>query len=311
MRAKFRSVAAMLLVACASAAAAAVERRAERIAEGVYVLRPAGEFRGEDRHRPANAAFVVGPRGVAVIDTGVSYRDGVDILAAIARVTPRRVRVAILTHPGAAAIFGAAAFQDRGVRVVMHRDAAALVAARCESCLHDWVATFGEDAMAFTRVIRPDRVIERDTTDDSTGRRLRLLAPARSSAPGALAVLDERTSTLFGGSIIATRSVPDLRDGDAPGWRHALAALAATRCRHLVPGYGAAGRCADIEAFARYLADLEDRVAALLREGVGLAELDERCDLPAYSSWERYEALHRANAVRVYLRLERDLFEMR
>ena len=141
------------------------------------------------------------------------------------------------------------------------------------------------------------------------GRRLHILAPAWSSAPGALAVLDERTSTLIAGSLVSIHSVPDTRDADARGWRDALAMLAATRCRRLVSTFGAVGRCSDIDAFARYFDDLGTRVAALLREGVGLAELGERSDLPQYAGWDRYEALHRANASRAYLRMERALFD--
>jgi hypothetical protein len=77
----------------------------------------------------------------------------------------------------------------------------------------------------------------------------------------------------------------------------------------LVATHGALGRCADIDSFARYFNDLDRRVAALLREGIGLAEVDERCELPEYASWDGYAALHRANANRTYLRLERALFD--
>jgi hypothetical protein len=184
------------------------------------------------------------------------------------------------------------------------------MASRCEACLQDLKAVFGDGAMAGTRVVEPDRLIDRDEAFDLIGRRLRLIAPPRSSAPGAMAVFDEHTSTLIAGSIISIKSVPDTRDGDARGWRDALASLGATRCRHLVPSYGAPARCADIAQFERYFVDLEARVAALLREGVSLAELGARCELPGYAAWDRYDALHRSNASRAYLRLERDLFGM-
>jgi glyoxylase-like metal-dependent hydrolase (beta-lactamase superfamily II) len=298
------------MLSLASGTANAWERRTTRVDDGVYVLQPAREISGEDRHRRANVAFVVGPRGVAVIDAGLSHRDGVAIIAAIARVTRRPIRVAILTHPGQAAIFGATAFQARGIPVLIHRDAAALLASRCEMCLQDLKATLGESAMEGTRVALPDREIDGDLALDVIGRRLRLIAPPRSSAPGAIAVLDERTSTLIAGSIVSIDNVPDTRDGDPRGWRDALGILAATRCRHLVPGYGPAARCSDIQRLARYFNDLEQRVAALLREGVGLAELGGRSDLPEYGAWGRYDALHRSNAARAYLRLERDLLGM-
>lgn len=297
----------------ASGMADASQRISIAVAEGVYALQPGAEIAGEDSaaDRPAlaRAVFIVGPRGVVVVDTGISFRDGEDIIAAVRHVTRQPIRMAILTHPSQEAIFGAAAFQARGIPVLMHRDAAALMAGRCEACLRNLKASLGDDAMAATRVVVPDRLIGGDETLDAIGRRLRVIAPPRSSAPGALAVLDERTSTLIAGSIVTLHSVPDTRDGDPRGWRDALATLAATRCRRLVGSFGAVGRCADIDSFARYFNDLQARVADLLRQGVGLGELDERCGLPEYERWDRYDLLHPGNASREYLRQERAMFD--
>lgn len=304
-----RAAVIAVAMSCAWGFAHAAEHKTARLAEGVYAVLPGAEIAVGDQFRRANVAFVVGPRGVAVIDTGISYREGLEIISAVRSVTRRPIRLAILTHPGQEAIFGAAAFQARGIPVLMHRDAAALMASRCESCLRNLTAALGRDAMAATRVVEPDRLISGDEAIDAIGRRLRVIAPGWSSAPGALAVLDERTSTLLAGSLVSIRSVPDTRDADAHGWRDALAVLAATRCRHLVSSYGAIGRCSDIASFAKYFNDLETCVAMLMREGIGLAEVGDRCDLTEYASWDRYEALHRANASRTYLRLERALFD--
>jgi glyoxylase-like metal-dependent hydrolase (beta-lactamase superfamily II) len=309
-----RSAATIVFATLLAAGMADASQRAPiAIADGVYALQPGAKIAAEnaasDAPSPAGAAFVIGPNGVAVIDTGISFRDGEEIIAAVRRVTRQPIRLAILTHPGQEAIFGASAFQARGIPVLMHRDAAALMASRCEGCLRNLKGRFGDDAMAATRVIVPDRLIGDGEVLDAIGRRLRVIAPPRSSAPGALAVLDELTSTLFAGSIVTLRGVPDTRDGDPRGWRNALELLGATRCRHLVGSFGAVGRCSDIASFVRYFNDLDARVGALLRAGVGLGELDERCDMPEYASWDRYAALHRANASRAYLRLERAQFD--
>jgi glyoxylase-like metal-dependent hydrolase (beta-lactamase superfamily II) len=261
--------------------------------------------------RTANVAFIVGPRGVVVVDSGVSYREAEDIISAVRRVSSQPIRLVILTHPGQEVIFGATAFQDHGASVLMHREAAALVASRCGSCLQNLKTTLGEDVMAATRVVEPDRLIDGEQKIDLIERRLRLIAPAWSSTPGALAVLDERTSTLIAGNLVSLGRIPDTRDADADGWRDALTTLRATRCRHLIPTYGPLGSCADIDAFARYFIRLESHVAMLIHEGVGLAELNERCDLPEYADWDQYDPLHRQNANRAYVRLERALFEDR
>jgi len=69
------------------------------------------------------------------------------------------------------------------------------------------------------------------------------------------------------------------------------------------------GKCANIATFARYLSALETRVDALMKDGVSLAELRDRCDLPEFARWDQYELLHPKNANYTYLRLERSQFK--
>jgi hypothetical protein len=152
-------------------------------------------------------------------------------------------------------------------------------------------------------------LIDGDQTLELIGRPLRLIAPQSSSAPGAIAVFDEWTSTLITGSLVTLNRVPEMRDADPKAWRDALVQLESIRCRYLVPGYGPVGNCADIATFARYLSTLETRVDALMKDGVSLAELRSRCDLPEFAHWDQYETLHPQNANYTYLRLEQSQFK--
>jgi hypothetical protein len=128
------------------------------------------------------------------------------------------------------------------------------------------------------------------------------------SGPGAVAVFDEWTSTLIAGNLVAINRIPDMHDANPKAWRDALVQLEAIRCRHLVPGYGPVGNCADIAAFAHYFAALESRGEALLNDGVSLAELRDRCDLPEFARWDQYKTLHPQNANHTYHRLEQSQF---
>jgi glyoxylase-like metal-dependent hydrolase (beta-lactamase superfamily II) len=277
---------------------------------GVYVLPGAGgEITPENGGRVANVAFIVGPDGVIVVDTGVSFRQGEAIIAAIESVTRRPVRLAILTHAGQEAIFGAAAFQARGIPVLAHRRAAELMQARCETCLRNLRSTLGDETMEATRVVKPDRLIDADESLELIGRPVRVIAPSWSSTPGSLAVFDESTSTLIAGDLVSIRRIPNTRDANPHAWRATLDDLAALRCRHLVPGYGPVGTCADIAGLARYFGALEARVEALVKAGVPMSELRARGNLPEFAEWDQYEVLHPQNASYVYLRLERKQFE--
>jgi len=282
---------------------------ATAVAPGVYaLLGQGGEIGWSNAGQVANVAFVVGPRGVVVVDSGASRRQGDEIVAAVASVTRQPIRLLVLTHAAQEVVFGAAAFQARGIPVLMSRKAAALMAARCEGCLAALREVMGEDFMTGSRVVTPDRRVERTHTLDVIGRPLRIVVPPDASPAGMLAVLDVTTRTLIAGNLVAIDRIPDLRDTAGAGWPAALAALAATHCVHLVPAYGRLGRCEDIGAVDAYSKALDERVRELLREGVGLAELPARCDLPDFAGWDRYPDLHVQNANRAYLRLERALF---
>jgi glyoxylase-like metal-dependent hydrolase (beta-lactamase superfamily II) len=298
---------AVLAAVCATPTLRAETLQPLRVAAGVYVLRGSGgEISPDNGGRTANVAFVVGPRGVVVVNTGISYAEGEAIIAAVARISKRPIRLAILTHPGQEAIFGAAAFKARGIPILAARQSAELIASRCETCLTNLRRTLGEEAMENTRVVLPDRLIEGGQTLDLIGRPLRLIVPPWSSAPGALAVFDVTSATLVTGSLVSIERIPDLRDAHPQAWRAALVELEATACRHLVPGYGQVGTCEDVAAFAQYFDALERRVADLQRQGVGLAELNARSDLPAFARWDQYDTLNGPNANRTYLRLEQE-----
>lgn len=306
----WKAIVVILAASFAAHPARAAPWTAVVVAPGVYALPgTGGEIGPENGGRIANVALIVGPRGVVVVDTGISHREGEQIIAAVRRLTNQPIRLAIVTHPSQEAIFGAAAFQARGIPVLAHRRSAELIAARCEACLRNLRSVLGEEAMAATRVIQPDRLIDGDEMLDVIGRPLRLIAPPWSSAPGAIAVFDESTSTLIAGNLVAIHRIPDMRDANPKAWRDALVQLASLRCRHLIPGYGPVGNCADIGAFSQYLAALESRVEALIKSGVSLAELRDRSDLPAFARWDQYGLLHPQNANRTYLRLERSQFE--
>jgi len=306
----YATVAALLSSACAAGDFRVPQPVPVAVAAGVYaLLGSGGEITPDNGGRTANVAFVVGSRGIVVVNTGASYREGEEIIEAVRSISDRPILLAILTHPGQEAIFGAAAFQARGISVLAHRSSATLIAARCDTCLRNLRSTLGEDRLAGTRMVEPDQLITGGITLELIGRPLRLIAPPWSSAPGAIAVFDETTSTLIAGSLISINRIPDMRDADPKAWRETLVDIETTRCRHLVPGYGPVGTCADVAAFGQYFAELEIRVDALMKEGVSLAELRNRSDLPQFARWDQYETLHPQNANRTYLRLERSQFK--
>ena len=69
------------------------------VAPGIYALMgQPGEIAPANLGRIANIAFVVGPRGVVVVESGVSFRHGEEIIAAVGRITRKPIRLVVITH---------------------------------------------------------------------------------------------------------------------------------------------------------------------------------------------------------------------
>ena len=293
------SVAAIALLGLMTHAVLVHAATSRMIAPGVYVIPgDAGDITPANLGRIANAAFVVGPRGVVVVESGVSFRHGEAIIAAVEAVTRRPIRLVIVTHAAQDVLFGAAAFQARGIPVLMHRDAAALMAARCDTCLRTLNATLGAQPMVGSRVVTPDRTVTQTTTVDVIGRPLRLIAPASASSPGALAVYDAMTRTLIAGDLATIDRIPDMRDADGKPWREGLALA---RGNPLPASHSGARQARLVRGPRRASTAISRRstraCASSSRRGVGLADVAQRADLPHFAGWDRYASCTRRTPI--------------
>jgi glyoxylase-like metal-dependent hydrolase (beta-lactamase superfamily II) len=281
---------------------------AVEVGAGVYVVRGApGEVDAVNLGRIGNAGFIVGETGVLAVDTGTSYRHGRALLAAIRRATDKPVRVAVITHTRQEFLFGAAAYQEQGIAVHMHRQAANLMRSRCERCLKTLVQVLGADAMQGTAMFKPDREFEQSHAIEAIGRRVDVHHFGHSSGPGDVAVLDPRSGVLFAGGLLDQLRIPDIQDSEPDGWGRALQALRGLPVKLVVPGHGPVASAQVIDGVERYLAGLNARLLELLRSGAALSEVPDAAGLPEFALWDQYETIHRRNASILFVRLERDL----
>jgi glyoxylase-like metal-dependent hydrolase (beta-lactamase superfamily II) len=291
-----------LLVACP--AHAADELRPQRVADGVYAfVADTGEISTANRGDVGNSGFIVGSTGVVVIDTGISYRHGRRMLAAIGRVTPKPVELVVITHAAQEFLFGNAAFEEHGVSIVAHSETTALMKARCAHCLENLRPVLGNE-LDGTRLVLPQRQVSASTTIEAGGRMLELLYLGWASTPGDLAVFDRATGTLFGGGMVALNRIPEIRDCDFEGWTRALDTLWKLQVKQVVPGHGPVSGPEAIRSTADYLRDLDEKVKALYARSSSLLESLDNAALPAYRGWAMYATTHRQNALHRYLQLE-------
>lgn len=276
-----------------------------KIAPGVYAMLGSGEAVAPRNHGiVANNGFIVGKRGVVVIDTGASYRYGRAMIESIRRVTPLPIELVVITHQAPEFVFGAAAFRDAGVPILAHRRTAELIAARCAICLGNLRRTLGEEEMSGSRVTVPERTIDETTRIDAGGRDIELLYFGVAATPGDLAVRDVETGVLFAGALASVGRIPELRNESIPGWLAALERIHTLDIDKVVPGFGPVVRPDRIDATGEYLRELDAAVRRAYASGESLVDARANTQAPGFRHWKIYSVAHPQNVQRVYLELE-------
>jgi glyoxylase-like metal-dependent hydrolase (beta-lactamase superfamily II) len=278
---------------------------AVRVAPEVYaVLGATGEPSLANSGRVGNSGFIVGPRGTVVVDTGLSYTQGRELLAAVAKVTQQPVRLVIITHGVQEYLFGSRAFAERHIPILAHRETAGLMRSRCETCLKNLRKLLGNRVMRGTRLVIPDRLLDVSEQITSTGRVIDVVYFGWASTPGDLAIYDRATGVLFAGGLVVAHQIPLLRDGQLEGWVAALDRLQQMRPERIVPGQGVVSGPNVVGETRDYLQALDAKVADLYGRGVSLSEAIRQGGLPQFADWDHYPSVHTQNIQRRYLQLE-------
>lgn len=245
----------------------------------------------QDGRAGANAGFVIGEDGVAIVDAFQYPEAAESLLVEIRKLTPLPVRYLINTHHHIDHVAGNGVFKNAGALVVAHRN------------VLGWIRTenlkfFGPDQpeqhAAVEDLPLPDLLVDEELTIRLGARRLELrVLPGHTGGDLVVAVPDAKV--LFSGDLLWRRVAPSLIDATVSKWIETLEEL---RQRHnaeaytYVPGQGDVATLADIGDYERYLRDLTETVRTAM---ASVAKDDDlvAAALPPlrakYGAWELFE----------------------
>ena len=229
-----------------------------------------------------NSTVIIGTNGVIVVDAKTTKAGGQDLIAHIAKITPKPVTTVILTHSDGDHVNGLAAFPD-GIKVIAQENnkkeqQAALAAGGAGIPPADHLPT--------------QVVTKQKETITIEGEKLELYHWAPAHTSGDLVVYLPAEKIVATGDIVATNNpyprIHDEKHGSAAGWIATAKGIAALDADTFVPGHGDIQTKADIQ---KRLADSEARraqVKQLVAQGKSLDEIKAAVgdnDKLPYKSW--------------------------
>jgi len=257
----------------------------------------------------SNAAFVVTPAGVVVIDALGSPALADRLMAEIRKISPLPVTHVIVTHYHADHIYGLQAFKAKGARIIaqkaareyLNSDTARLRMIASRADLAPWIDES-------TRLVPADEWIDgpRDLVVGGVLFKLQPVGP--SHTPEDLVVYLPQEKILFAGDLVFRSRIPFVGQADSGHWIKALDTLLTFDANAIVPGHG------PMSSEARKDMELTRDYLVYLRSVMGQAakNMDPFEDAYKAADWMKFEHLplfrvaNRMNAYNTYLLMEKE-----
>lgn len=278
------------------------------VAPGVWMVQGASALgTPANRNFISNAAFIVTPEGVLVVDALGSPALARELVAAIARITLLPIKHVVVTHYHADHVYGLQVFKDLGATIIahqdgrayLHSDAAALRLQASRQELAPWIDEH-------TRLVAADRWIDAPTTLVLGGVQVLLQPAGPAHTPEDLVVLLPQQGVLIAGDLVFRGRVPFVGQADSGRWIEALNRLLAYKVHTIVPGHGPMSTSAesDLMLTRDYLQHLRRMMGEAARNLEPFEEAYAKADWSRFEHLPLFKAANRINAYNTYLLME-------
>jgi cyclase len=214
-----------------------------------------------------NSGVVIGQNGVIIIDAKTTADGGKQLLAEVAKLTPKPVTHVILTHSDGDHVNGLAAFPD-GLTIIAHQNNKK----EQETAL----SAAGRGAPPANRL--PTQVVTKDKESmkiDGVNVTLLHWAPAHTS--GDLVVYLPDQKIVFTGDIIAANRPDPLihleKNGSSEGWIKTTKGIVALNADSFVPGHGDLQTKAEVQKRLTDTEEKRSKIQAMVKQGKSLDDI--------------------------------------
>lgn len=251
-----------------------------------------------------NMSFVVGEKGVAVIDTGGSLKVGNQLRMAIKKITDKPILYVINTHIHPDHIFGNAAFLQDKPQFVGHAKLGDAMQLRKEGYDKLNAKYLGADA-AGTEIVKPTLAVKEPITLDLGKRTLKVTPYTVAHTNTDISVIDSQTSTLFTGDLLFIERTPVV-EGDIKGLIAAIDVLKTYPVQQVVPGHGPVTKdwLQALTNEQRYLNAVLTDIRANIKAGKSMTDAMNSAAAGEKDKWLLFDVANRRNINTIYPGLE-------
>ena len=219
----------------------------------------------------ANSGFVVGDKGVIVIDTQVGPPDAKAAISEIAKVTPKPINAIIVSHGDPDHIGGLLAY-PADAAVIEHEGTQPYVLSAANDA-----ARGGPFGALFLGLVKrpPTRTIGNTEAVTLDGVRMVLMHLAPAHTDGDLVIYLPAQKTVFAADLLLTsQRFPVIHyGGSSLGWLATMKAMLALNADTYIPGHGPIESKAKLQARLRDVEQVREQIKAMVREGKTVAEV--------------------------------------
>ncbi|NNG12863.1 MAG: MBL fold metallo-hydrolase [Halobacteria archaeon] len=251
-----------------------------------------------------NLSFVITDAGVLVVNAGDNYLLAKALHEEIKKITDQPVKYVVLENGQGHAMLGSSYWQEQGVPVIAHVDAAHEIEAQSFALLEVMQKRVKEKAEA-TEVVLPDKTFEEQMVIELGGERIELLYLGPAHSPGDIIVwLPGKKLVISGDMAFHQRMLPLFEHTDPKAWIETWDKFEGLGAEVVIPGHGGPTDMATVRKYTRdYLVYLREKVGEVIDNGGTLQEAYE-IDQSPYMHLPTAEFLAKRNAGRVFQSME-------
>jgi cyclase len=255
----------IIFAALASAQQAPAPFVTKELAKDVYWVNGGG----------GNSGVIIGKSGVTIVDAKTTLDGGKQLLAEVAKLTPKPVQTVILTHSDGDHVNGLASF-PAGVKVIAHENNKK----EQETAL----SAGGRGAPPADHI--PTQVTTKEKENLTLeGVKFELLHWAPAHTSGDLMIYLPADRIVFAGDVIAS-TLPDAlihleKHGSSEGWVTTVKGMLKLNIDQVVPGHGNIMTKDDVQMRLARVEEKRAKVKELVGQGKSLAEIKTALGDPA------------------------------